>query len=159
MTSIFLVNLMIAKMTSTYERIRAESLYYIATHRCHFIYEFKDERMAPSPLNLLSLVYFPFALLSRRLAGAERPPRKFEVEMGRKATRRLQKRDQQYARAHDAASRRAKTAEPEVRMATLHDTVLPALAELSQRCEAIETALKPLRQRHLAGDEDGGRWL
>ena len=53
-TSIILVNLMIAKMTSTYDKIRSESLYYRALQRCQFITEYKDERGAPPPVNLIT---------------------------------------------------------------------------------------------------------
>ena len=51
--AIFLTNLMIAQMTSTYEHIRTRSQEYRALQRCEFILEFKDNRSAIPPLFIL----------------------------------------------------------------------------------------------------------
>ena len=53
--TVFLVNLMIAKMTSTYEHIKDNAAYYKAQDRLELVKEFKDERGPPPPFNLLGL--------------------------------------------------------------------------------------------------------
>ena len=55
-TTIFTVNLMIAKMTSAYEKIRVRSTEYRALQRMDLVIEFKDDRGAPPPLNLFELL-------------------------------------------------------------------------------------------------------
>ena len=48
------VNLMIAKMTSTYEKIQQQSLAYRAEQQVSLIAEFKDERGPPPPFNIIT---------------------------------------------------------------------------------------------------------
>ena len=48
------MNLMIAKMTSTYEKVQEQSLAYRAEQKVSLIAEFKDERGPPPPFNILT---------------------------------------------------------------------------------------------------------
>ena len=52
----FLVNLMIAQMSTRYEYIRENSLRFRSLQLVDFTLEFKDDRGAPSPFNLLEFV-------------------------------------------------------------------------------------------------------
>ena len=70
-TTIFLVNLLIAQMTSSYERIVPNSKIHLLYQRLTLVREYKDTRTAPPPLNLLfgvrgtgSLALLYFAILA-----------------------------------------------------------------------------------------------
>ncbi|KAL1512225.1 hypothetical protein AB1Y20_005487 [Prymnesium parvum] len=57
LTTIFLVNLLIAQMTNTYEKIKERSRVYRLFQRVSLIVDYKDNRGAPPPLNLIMLVF------------------------------------------------------------------------------------------------------
>jgi len=52
--TVYVVNLMIARMTSTYEHIRSESRGHRAEQELNLALEFKDQRRAPPPFNILA---------------------------------------------------------------------------------------------------------
>jgi len=61
LATLVLVNLLIAAMTSTYERVKEDSRLYWQFERTKVIMEFKDTKGAlPPPFNLLPLVFFDF---------------------------------------------------------------------------------------------------
>jgi len=137
-TTIFLVNLMIAKMTSTYERIRSESLYYRAHQRCEFIIEFKDERAAPPPFNLITPIVnlLPNGCVRRTLQlrkGAA--TRGFSVLMGRLATRRVHSRERLHAQMYDEARMRQEAMRTDERVATLSGETMPAVKAVVQHVD------------------------
>jgi len=119
----------VAKMTSTYERIRSESLYYRAHQRCEFIIEFKDERNAPPPFNL-----FPYSCLPGFHRNRMRS-RGFSVLMGRYSARKLQSRERMFALAFDDERVRKSTKQTDVRIAAVHDEILPAVRTMVQRVD------------------------
>jgi len=154
-TVVFLVNLMIARMTSTYERIHSESVQYRAHQRCEFIIEFKDLRGAPPPINLLFLwkVCIPQRRLAKwirradlqhscicmgqsRLASIARcvmplfredRAHGFRVPMGRDTTQRLQSHERQYARLFREQRMHDQAMQMEARVAAANDELLPAM--------------------------------
>ena len=70
--TIFIVNLMIAKMTSSYEKIRGESISYFAHLQVGLIAEFKDDRDHPPPINFIT--YLPCRYESRTAHAAVHRP-------------------------------------------------------------------------------------
>ena len=56
-TTIYIVNLLIAQMTTEYETIRAESILHRKFRRVGLIVEYKDSRsIFPPPLNLIEFI-------------------------------------------------------------------------------------------------------
>lgn len=141
-TTIFIVNLLIAKMTSTYERILDQSLYWRAMMRCDFCIEYKDERFAPPPLNLF-IGAFNFFCGRCGFCGIcssdGEHPRGFAVSMGRNASMRIQAREQRCARDYDKQSEHDRTHSTENKVSAIFDD-LDMLRALSRRCEALEKA-------------------
>jgi len=145
-TTIFLVNLMIAKMTSTYDKIRRESLYYRALQRCQFIIEFKDERNAPPPFNLVFnvvLIIIP-ASIKKCIGLRSNAQKGFTVLMGRDATLRLQSREQRLAKGFLRRYLANLEQQSDARVKSIHDE-LPTLRSLGHRCEALESQLYELK--------------
>jgi len=149
-TTVYMVNLLIAMMTSTYERIRSKSHDWRAMHRCDSLLEFKDERGAPPPLNLL---LWPFTFMRKILFPKSLCPqlanwfdsfkstRGFATPLGITATIRLQAREQRCARAFDQQSKRADDETTEARVASIFED-MPIVHALSRRCEALEEAIR-----------------
>jgi hypothetical protein len=125
-------------MTSTYERIRSESLYWRAIMRCEFCIEFKDERFAPPPFNILLL---PLTRCGDWFSGSSsgERPRGFATQMGRMATMRLQAHEQRCAREFDKQSIRDGASTTDARVAAIYND-LPTLQALSRQCVALEDA-------------------
>lgn len=146
LTMVFMVNLMIAKMTSTYERIRSESQEYRALQHAQFILEFKDERSAPPPLNLLTSI---FAGLPSRWTGLipAYGPRGFAVTMGHAASVRLQTREREHAQAFHRQRKRDASCSTSGRIAAIHED-LPTLRSLGKRCASLESEIAHLRAQH-----------
>jgi len=63
--SVFIINLLIARMTSTYEALSEQSKEYRRFRRVDLVLEFKDRRGAPPPLNLLQHLLALIARLVR----------------------------------------------------------------------------------------------
>jgi len=55
LTTIFLVNMLTAQMTSTFEAVKAESSSHRLFQKVHLIEEFKDHHRVPLPFNLVDL--------------------------------------------------------------------------------------------------------
>jgi len=55
-TTVYLVNLMIAKMTTTYETIAGDHIFYLAMFESEFVLEYKDALGAPPPFNIIVLL-------------------------------------------------------------------------------------------------------
>ena len=92
-TTIFLVNLMIAKMTTTYEDISKDHVYYRAVLEADLILEYKDALGAPPPFNVLSLAiqfFYNLCCAKRRDVAQNKKNEGYGVPMGRVATMRLQ---------------------------------------------------------------------
>lgn len=146
-TTIFLVNLMIAKMTSTYEKIRSESLYYRALQRCEFVREYKDERGAPPPINLIAFIFrfFPRTTFIGRFFGESSESSKgFGVQMGRDATVRLQTRERVHAHTFDIHQMNEEAATMESRVGFINED-MTTVRHTARRCEALEAELFHLR--------------
>jgi hypothetical protein len=149
----------VAKMTSTYERIRSESQEYRALQHAQFILEFKDERSAPPPLNLLTftLACLPSCFTRRTglldsLIPAARP-RGFAVAMGHAASVRLQTREREYAQAFHTQRMRDASCSTSGRIAAIHND-LPTLRSLGKQCEALESEIVHLRAQHEVDQAD-----
>jgi hypothetical protein len=147
MTTIFMVNLMIAKMTSTYESIRSKSLHWRALQRCEFAIEFKDERLTPPPFNLVN--YFnPWSwwyYCKRRHTHdlQHDAQRGFSVLMGADATLRLQTHERRHAQSFDKNSRQYETEQTESRVAAIMED-MPTIRSLARRCLGLEEASRSL---------------
>ena len=69
--TVVLVNLLIAQMSSTYERVKENSAEYWEFSRVDLVKEYKDNKdAAPPPLNLLYYLYY----IPLRLCGTIKPP-------------------------------------------------------------------------------------
>lgn len=146
--TIFLVNLMIAKMTSTYERIVSKSFYYRALQRAEFVVEFKDERGFPPPLNILTLWrrLLPRHWVPHCCRDAD-PPHGFSVPMGPVASVRLHSQERHYVQAFEEKGNANAAMRTDARVAAIHAD-LPTIRSLGKRCEAIEAELSRLRAQN-----------
>jgi len=144
LTCVILVNLLIAMMTSTYERIRSESQYWRATQYCETVIEFKDERSIPPPLNLVlnPLLFFLDGFIAKRLPQSLNI-RGFATHMDASAMRRVTALEQSCATAFDQESVRNAVMTSESRIAAICDR-LPAVDMLLRRTEVIEEGLGTL---------------
>jgi len=141
LTTIFLVNLMIAKMTAKYDQIRSQSLAYRAHQKFHFTLEFKDERGSPTPFNLASLLlcWMPSSWKGR-IWGKKARARGFAVGMGREATLRVQQREKRFTHSYVEQSVRTDEKHTDARVAAIHDN-MPLLHNVSRRSEALEAEM------------------
>jgi len=147
LTSVFMVNLLIAMMTSTYERIRSESQYWCATQYCETAIEFKDERGLPPPLNVLTrpLSFANEHVLSRLSPAFKKmeksgDSRGFMTPMNPKKMIRITALERQYANAFDQQMVHDATMSSEARVASIADK-MPLVETLVQRTETLEDAL------------------
>ena len=140
MATIFLVNMMVAKMTSTYETIRAQSLSFRAQQRCEFIIEFKDERGLPPPLNLVEGAFrvlmsmLPIKLIARLKGGdaltklleqLDTPrSRGFTMPMGHNASTRLLGKERRAATNFDKQDLSESEKQVEARIASIQEEVI-----------------------------------
>ena len=58
MSMIVLVNLLVAAMTDTYQRVRVDSRLFWLFERAQLIQEFKRKGALPPPLNIVSLLLY-----------------------------------------------------------------------------------------------------
>ena len=138
--TIFLVNLMIAKMTSTYDNIRRETLSYRAEQQVGLIAEFKDERGMPPPINLFVLLFSP--LFSR--AAEDTTERGYLARMGKAATLRLQAKERTLMFKFHASDTSEKAQTMEARMKDIHEhtsSIEQIKKELLQRLDAKSDVL------------------
>lgn len=84
------VNLMIARMTSTYEKVRSASHWYRAHMAVNLTAEYKDERGQPPPFNIPS---FFLDRVMTRLKKKSNVVKGFKTLMGKSAAARLQSRE------------------------------------------------------------------
>ena len=77
--NIFLVNLLIATMTATYERVKNQSQLYWNFERTAMILQFKDTKSLPPPLNLLVVLFYTLPHMVLRLVRCG-PSRVFATE-------------------------------------------------------------------------------
>ena len=170
-TTIFLVNLMIAKMTSSYEKIRSESLAYLSQQYFYLIAEFKDDRGHAPPINVITFLT-GFFWISRSKAGTakkhEDDDTGYQAHMGKTATMRLQARERAVMhRFHTADLRRkqqamaARVADVQERtasvesMARLSVAVQRELAEVREQQSAILQRFDQLLPRRDSGFDAG----
>ena len=101
MLTVFLTNLMIAKMTSSYDRIRNDSLSYLAHLRVGLIADFKDDRGPAPPFNIAA---FLMSLCKMSLCNTTTPVTKgYYATMGRCAAVRLIAKERQLMHKFHAA--------------------------------------------------------
>ena len=139
-STIFLVNLMIAKMTSTYDNIRRETLSDRAEQQVGLIAEFKDERGMPPPINLFVLLFSP--LFSR--AAVDTTERGYLARMGKAATLRLQAKEHTLMFKFHASDTSEKAQTMEARMKDIHEhtsSIEQIKKELLQRLDAKSDVL------------------
>jgi len=106
----------------------------------------KDERGAPTPFNLLSIVLYPFPKSWLTNIFGRPKARGFAAGMGREATLRLQARERRYARAYDEKTLRGDGMRADARLAAIHES-MPVLQKVSQRCEALESEVMRMSSR------------
>jgi len=148
--TVFLVNLMIARMTSTYETIHAESRFYRAVQFSNFVTEFKDERALPPPFNLLEMIIHFGMSIKRCLQGcskhcgtddhASSHQPGFAIEMGRQASLRLERFTRQYARAFEEQSDLDQKRRTDSRVAAIAKDIR-TLHNIGRMCERLDAEL------------------
>jgi hypothetical protein len=135
------VNLLIAMMTSTYERIRSESQFWRAVQYCESAIEFKDERSVPPPLNLLTRPLGVFA--SKHLSESRTLSRGFTTRMDAVAMKRVAALEQRCAIAFHQQSVRDGMMTVEARIADIAEK-MPVVDLLLRRTEGLEEAVRSL---------------
>ena len=137
-TMIFLVNLMIAKMTTRYETIRSQSLRFRSLQLVDLTLQFKDERGAPSPVNLLIMVWSVFQCFGELCFKFDQDVGPVNIGygnvMGLKTTLRLQAKERTLMKRYDETIRRTKAHAVEEGLAHMHaelQAVMQQMQELS----------------------------
>ena len=126
--TVLLVNLMIAKMTSTYEKIRERTLAYRALQRASLIAEFKDDRGAPPPMNLVTSF---FRVVSCGFTEYRKSITGYHVARGKTATLRQQARERFFRNRFNYEDLEEKHSEIGARIADMHSR-LAAIEAVSQ---------------------------
>jgi len=147
--TVFLVNLMIAKMTSTYEHIKDNAAYYKAQDHLELVKEFKDERGPPPPFNLLGLAVDLLSLCYdvRRALGLAPPEQSsagYKVGMNKTAA--------DYVRSHERIYRskfyrrlvQAQAGKQDRQVKELHACV-PVVQQLDARSKQLVSEIESLK--------------
>ena len=138
------VNLMIARMTSTYEKVQGESHFYRAHQRVSLTAEFKDERGQPPPFNVIILLV-EHILPKRKQSKVTKG---YMTLMGKMAALRLQTRERAMAhKFHSADISRAKHT-MDAQFAVMRDKT-SSIEALSRQMYRLQTDMyRDLTQLH-----------
>ena len=163
-TIVFLVNLMIAKMTTIYEKVSLQQVRFRSLQLLNLTLEFKDTRAAPSPVNLLLLAWSLLRLLAKLLgvcrlldivSSSAREQREgglcreeqrelsgdcYGTWMGLRATQRVQEKEKASMMRYDEAARRTEAQALENRMRAMHSEVDESLSSIQQQLSHNQTS-------------------
>ena len=132
------MNLMIAKMTSTYEKVQANSQSYRAHQMVSLIAEFKDDRGPPPPCNIVTFALSWLPISGFRARASDQGAKGYLSLMGKAAAMRIQHRERTALRQFHAATvwEREHETGSLVRDVQARTTSVEALARHSARMQA-----------------------
>lgn len=154
--TVFLVNLMIARMTATYEKIDSNARYYRSQLKLELVQEFKDGRGAPSPVNLwvamLNLLSMCFSFRRTRGLTEGKALPGYRVYMNKTATDSVGSRERHYRAIFNRRWALEEASKQERKVKELHELV-PILQRLDSRTEQLAKEMdrvKLVQERLLA---------
>jgi len=150
--TVFLENLLIAKMTSTYDYIRQHALDFKAHQSFDLVNEFKDERGPAPPFNIVTLLTDLLSLFAnvRKKLGVAEPSHTdgYSVRMSKRAALRVQGLEGQLQAKYDIEWNRGRDGQQSKQVRDLHELIgsLQGMAKTTERLESDLFSVKTAQE-------------